>query len=183
MHLEGKQSYIRTLVKQDLPLLVKWKNDPLIAELVSGNPIMTTLEIEERRFEKCLGEYDNLRLIIETKEGKAIGFVSICGIDKCNKKVELGMLIGEREFWAKGFGTDALNTIIDYLLNKLCFNRIGVEVFSFNERARRLYERMGFKLEGVLRQALCRRGIFEDVLLMGLIKKDYKKNKKKTPIN
>ncbi|WP_461568663.1 GNAT family N-acetyltransferase [Thermincola ferriacetica] len=101
MHLEGKKTSIRTIARPDLPLLVKWKNDPVIGEMVCGNPVITTLELEEKRFERQLEEYSVLRLIIENEKGVPIGFMSVTEIDKFNRKVELGMLIGEKNIGAR----------------------------------------------------------------------------------
>ncbi|ADG82776.1 GNAT family N-acetyltransferase [Thermincola potens] len=178
MHLEGKKTSIRTIARPDLPLLVKWKNDPVIGEMVCGNPVITTLELEEKRFERQLEEYSVLRLIIENEKGVPIGFMSVTEIDKFNRKVELGMLIGEKKYWGQGYGTDALLTVINYLFNKLGFNRVGVEVFRYNERARRLYEKLGFVQEGVQREGLYKNGTYVDIILMGLLKKDFLQRRK-----
>ncbi|GAB4260322.1 MAG: hypothetical protein Kow00111_07590 [Thermincola ferriacetica] len=69
--------------------------------MVCGNPVITTLELEEKRFERQLEEYSVLRLIIENEKGVPIGFMSVTEIDKFNRKVELGMLIGEKNIGAR----------------------------------------------------------------------------------
>lgn len=146
--------------------------------MVAGQPVSTTLEQEEKRYERSSGEYDTLRLLVENENGIPLGFISICGIDKQNKKVELGILIGEKKYWGQGYGTDALCTITDYLFNKLGFNRISVEVFAYNDRAKALYEKVGFQVEGTQRDGLSRNGTFADIIYMGLLKKDYMQKQK-----
>lgn len=173
MILQGSKVNVRSLVREDIINIVKWKTDPEIADLVRGGPIHTNLEIENRRFDRHNDGSDTLRLLIETKQKKAIGFISLGEIDKENKKAELGMLIGEKAFWNRGYGTNALITLLDYLFTKQDFNRIGLEVFDYNLRAKKVYEKIGFKVEGVQRQGLYRANNFHDIYNMGILKKDF----------
>lgn len=173
MKLIGEKVVVRNLTRADVPLLVKWKNDPDIADLVRGAPINTTFEIESRRFARGLDDHDTLRLIIETLTGKPIGFISLGEIDRDNHKAEVGMLVGEKEYWDRGFGTDGLRILLNYLFFELDFNRIGLEVFEYNIRAKKAYQKIGFKVEGLLRQGLFRKGRYYDIFLMGILKQDF----------
>ena len=173
MNLAGNKVRIRNITRADIPLLVKWKNDPEIADLVRGAPINTTFEIESRRYEKGLGEYDTLRLIIESLTGSSIGFISLGSIDKENRKAEVGMLIGEKRMWNQGFGTDALVTLLRHLFLELDFHRVGLEVFEYNVRAKKVYEKIGFSIEGLERQGLYRNGRFYDIILMGILRDEF----------
>ena len=148
MYLTGHKVRIRNLKRPDIPWLVKWKNDPEIADLVRGGPITTTFEVENRRFDKGLNEHDVVRLILETLNGKPIGFISLGEIDKDNHKAEIGMLIGEKEFWDQGYGPNSLITLLQHLFFEQCFNRVGLEVFEYNLRAKKAYEKIGFKGRG-----------------------------------
>lgn len=173
MHLSGDKVRIRTMKRPDIPLLVKWKNDAEIADLVRGGPINTTYDSENRRFEKGQMEHDAVRLILETLPGQRIGFISISEIDKENQKADIGMLIGEKEYWDKGYGSDALITLLKHLLFDLGFNRIGLEVFEYNHRAKRVYEKIGFKVEGIERQGLLRKDKYYDIYLMGILREEF----------
>ncbi|MDT3699957.1 MAG: GNAT family protein [Thermincola sp.] len=173
MHLNGDKVIIRTMKRPDIPLLVKWKNDDEIADFVRGAPIHTTYDIENRRYEKGLREYDAVRLIIETLPGRPIGFISISDIDKDNQKADLGMLIGEKEYWSQGYGSDTLITLLRHLFFDLGFNRISLEVFEYNTRAKKVYEKIGFKVEGIERQGLLRKNQYYDIYLMGILQEDF----------
>lgn len=173
MFLQGTKVNVRSLVREDILNIVKWKSDPEIADLVRGGPIHTSIEIENKRFDRRMDSTDSIRLLVETKQKKAIGFISLGEIDKENKKADLGMLIGEKDFWDRGYGTDALLTLLDYLFTRLDFNRIGLEVFDYNLRAIKAYEKIGFKVEGVQRQGLYRANIFHDIYIMGILSQDY----------
>ncbi len=173
MYLQGTKTNIRSLSRKDLFYIVKWKSDPEIADLVRGGPIYTSIEIENKRFNRSIDGNDTVRLLVETKHKNAIGFISLGEIDKENKKAELGMLIGEKKLWGHGFGTDALITLLDYLFNKLDFNRINLEVFDYNLRAKKAYEKIGFKVEGIQRQGLHRGNSFHDIFIMGILRQDF----------
>lgn len=173
MFLQGIKVNIRSLTRQDLLNIVKWKSDPEIADLVRGGPIHTSIEIENKRFERSIDFSDIMRLMIETKQKKAIGFISLGDLDKDNKKAELGMMIGEKDFWDHGYGTDALITLLDYLFNTLEFNRIGLEVFDYNLRAKKTYEKIGFKVEGIQRQGLYRANKLHDIYIMGILRDEF----------
>ncbi|HWI54276.1 MAG TPA: GNAT family protein [Desulfobacteria bacterium] len=173
MKLVGEKVVVRNLTRADVPMLVKWKNDPEIADLVRGAPINTTFEIESRRFARGIDDHDTLRLIIETLTGKPIGFISLGDIDRDSHKAEVGMLIGEKEFWDRGFGTEGLKLLIKYLFYEMDFNRIGLEVFEYNTRAKKAYQKIGFKVEGLLRQALFRKNKYYDIFIMGILKQDF----------
>jgi len=119
MHLNGDKVRIRTMKRPDVPLMVKWKKDAEIADLVRGAPINTTYDIENRRYEKGLSEHDAVRLIIETLPGKPIGFISISDIDKENQKANIGMLIGDKDYWNQGYGTDSLVALLKHMISEL----------------------------------------------------------------
>jgi len=175
MNLTGAKVRVKNITRADVSLLVKWKNDPEIGDLVRGGSINTTFEIESRRFERGLSESDIIRLMIETLAGKPIGFISLVEIDKDNKKAEIGMLIGEKDYWDNGYGTDALVTLLRHLFFEMDFNRIGLEVFEYNQRAKKAYEKIGFIIEGMQRQGLCRNNKYHDIYLMGITKEDFVK--------
>lgn len=176
MQLKGFRVIVRSMTQTDVPKLVQWKNDPEIADLVRGAPIYTNLTMETKRFEKGLQNGEALRLIISTIDCEPIGFMVISDLDKPNKKANIGMLIGEKDFWNQGVGSQAMEIILKYFFDNLDFNRIGLEVFEYNLRARHMYEKVGFTVEGVQRQGLLREDKFYDVILMGITKEDYNRN-------
>lgn len=179
MKLKGEKTIVRKLQRSDIHLMVKWKNDAEIADLVRGAPINTTYELESRRYYAGLEDKDTARFIFETFEGKPIGFLTLGEIDRENRKAELGMFIGEKDYWAKGYGTDCLRVILSYLFNELDFNRVGLEVFEYNERAKKAYLKLGFIVEGVQRQGLYRNNRYFDIYYMGILKDDFIKKHQK----
>lgn len=173
MQLIGDKVRIRTMKRPDVPCLVKWKNDAEIADFVRGAPIHTTYDIENKIYEKGLSEHNAVRLIIETLPGLPIGFISVTDIDKENQKADIGMLIGDKNYWDQGYGYDSLITLLKHLFFDLGFNRIGLEVFAHNSRAQKVYEKIGFQVEGIERQGLLRKEGYCDIYLMGILREDF----------
>lgn len=90
----------------------------------------------------------------------------------------VGLGIGDRENWGKGYGTDAMNVALRYAFTELNLRRVTLNVFEYNPRAIRSYEKTGFQHEGRLRQALLRDGKRWDMLYMGIMREEWmEKNK------
>ena len=81
-----------------------------------------------------------------------------------------GIAIGEKAFWGQGLGTEALEALVDFAFGSLRLERIGLDVYDYNPRARRSYEKVGFVLEGTRRRAHYRDGEFHDVHVMALLR-------------
>lgn len=89
----------------------------------------------------------------------------------------VGLGIGERDYWGKGYGTDAMNIILRYAFTELNLRRVTLNVFEYNPRALRSYEKTGFKREGILRQALLRDGKRWDMIYMSILYDEWKEMK------
>lgn len=87
----------------------------------------------------------------------------------------MGIAIG-KAWQGKGYGTDAMKTLIDFIFQYIAVQKIKLQVFSFNQAAIRSYEKCGFTKEGTLRQEIFRFGTFHDILLFGLLRSEWEKN-------
>jgi len=85
----------------------------------------------------------------------------------------IGIFLGQ-PFWNKGLGTEAVRILIEFAFGELNVNKIKLQVFSFNKRAIRSYEKNGFKIEGVLREEVYRNGQYYDEIVMGLLASEWK---------
>jgi RimJ/RimL family protein N-acetyltransferase len=117
--------------------------------------------------------YERTFFAIETKEGVHIGNTNLFNASPENRSSELGIMIGEKEYWSRGFGTDALTTLARFGFDEMNLNRIQLTVYSFNERAQAAYRKAGFVEEGRLRQAMYRQGVYHDILVMGLLRDEF----------
>lgn len=108
--------------------------------------------------------------------GQKIGQVNYNKIHPRDKKVELDIIIGPKEYLNKGYGTDALKTLTTYLFNNFDLNKIWIEARANNPRAIKAYQKIGFKPEGLLRQESYFQGQFVDCVRFAILKQDFTHN-------
>jgi len=174
--IEGKMVRIRAVEQTDLDEIMKWVNDPeVIDNLLMRYPISRYLE--EKWLEKALDTSDmrNKAFSIETKDGIYLGGIGLHKINWENRNAEVGIVIGKKEHWGKGYGTDAMLAILEFAFNHMNLHRVYLEVYDFNVRGIKSYEKCGFKKEGALRDDRYSRGKYHDTIIMGILKEEYEK--------
>lgn len=170
--LEGKKVRLRAVERVDLPTFVKWINDQEVTQFLELNPPMS-LEDEEKWFVNLQKSEDKV-FSIDTKEGKLIGNVGLMRLNWKDRSVLIGIMIGEKEFWNHGYGTDAIETLLRYLFDELALNRVYLIADERNARALHCYEKLGVKKEGVLRQNRYKDGVYTNDVMMSLLKDEWK---------
>lgn len=162
------QINLRALKKSDSNLILEWmKNDKLRYLIGTVYPI-TELE-HENWFENRMLEKDNRLFIIEIDNEIPIGVIGFKNLDWVNRNSELFIYIGNLEYWGKGYGTQALKLLIEFAFNKINLHMLYLEVFSYNKGAIKMYEKLGFKKDGILRQSKFQDGKYYDKIIMSKI--------------
>ena len=173
----GERVRLRAPERSDLPQFVKWFSDPEVREgIMMINPL--SLAREERWFDKMLEgpEYEQ-PFVIELEQAGNWTMIGNCGfhaVDWRCRSAEVGIVIGEKAYWDKGYGTEALRLLLAHGFNTLNLNRIALEVFKTNPRAIKAYEKAGFVREGVKRQGMYQNGRFVDIIQMSVIRLEWK---------
>ncbi len=170
--LLGKTVNLRPVSREDIPKILVWINDPEVRQFVAS-VYPTTQKFEEDWVDGLGKDKDNIVVVIETKEGKAIGLMGLHRIDWVNRVATTGALIGDKEYWGKGFGSDAKMVLLDYAFNTLNLHRINSDVIAFNERSLNYSLRCGYKIEGKKRQAMFRHGKYWDRIELGLLREEW----------
>jgi RimJ/RimL family protein N-acetyltransferase len=168
----GRRVRLRALEETDLERCYQWINDPEVTQhLMARFPISVH---DERKWllQASSGENDK-SFAIETLEGEHIGNTGLHRIDARDRSAELGIMIGAKEKWAQGFGTDALLTLLQFAFEEINLHRVYLRVNADNPRAIRCYEKCGFVLEGTLRDAIFRQGRYKDQLIMSVLAHEY----------
>ena len=175
--LEGKLVRLREYRKDDISLKVSYINDPdVLRYLESGIPYPLTLNEELKWFDNISAFKDSYRFAIEALEsGKYIGDCGINNIDWKNGIASVAIFIGSKDHWGKGYGTEAMKLLLSFIFNQTNLNKVRLNVYSFNERAIRSYEKCGFKREGVLREEIFRDGRYHDIIVLGILRDEYQK--------
>lgn len=107
------------------------------------------------------------------EEDKLIGFIGLWGFGKPSGEAWVGIGMGEPEFWGRGYGTEAMQLILQYAFQELNLHRVTLGVFEYNQRAIRSYEKAGFVHEGRIRKEVLREGKRWDALQMGILREEW----------
>lgn len=182
MDLTGKKLRLRAITLDDLDAIKEWINDPEVTRgLLVGRYPMTD-ETERQWIEdKMKATSSETLFTIETKSGDYVGGISLFKIHPVEHHAELGIVIGDKSKWSRGYATEAMELIIEYGFNQLNLNMIYLGVVAFNKRAAALYKRVGFVEEGRLRQRVYRDGSYHDELSMSMLKTEWLARAGSTP--
>jgi RimJ/RimL family protein N-acetyltransferase len=172
--LLGTNLYLRPLDQSDAPSFVTWLNDPEVSRFLLVYRPMTL--VAEEQFISKLGQGDDIVLGIVLRDGdRLIGGTGLHQIDQRCRRACFGIVIGDKAAWGRGFGSEATRLLVGYAFETLNLNRIWLNVYEYNERGVRAYEKVGFRREGVLRQDTFRDGRYWDTIAMAVLREDWRK--------
>jgi len=173
--LVGALVRLRPRMREDIALFVRWYSDPEVRHwLHLSEAPAPTLESERLRYEVSERDPTRLTWVIETLDGVAIGNVSLVAIDELHGRAELGIGIGERTYWGRGYGTDAIRVVLRFAFEDMELRRVTLITDADNARGIRCYEKCGFVPEGTLRGHRLRHGKPIDMVAMAVMRTDAK---------
>jgi RimJ/RimL family protein N-acetyltransferase len=172
--LEGERVVLRRHVPGNLEAFMRWYSDAEVARLTryQDGP-MRPDEIERFFTARALGP-ESLSLAVHVRGAdRLIGTSALSQLDSDNGSALYHITIGEKDAWGLGYGTEATRLMLDHAFGTLNLHRIGLSVFSFNERAIRSYKSCGFVVEGRAREAIWRDGRWWDEISMSVLQSDW----------
>ena len=173
--LAGERITLRPLDREDLALVRKWSNDPEIRRLTGEIKPMTDQAAEDF-YQRTLDHNDRVWFIVELNEtGAPIGEAGLLRMFPAWRTTDLSIIIGEREEWGKGYGTEAIRLLLDYAFGALNFHRVAIGVVGFNERALGFYEQVGFRREGIQRDGYYIGHQYHDFVMMSILEDEFRK--------
>ncbi|HEY3313311.1 MAG TPA: GNAT family protein [Anaerolineales bacterium] len=157
------------------PLWAKWRMNSEYSRLADMDPaVLHSPKASKEWIEKHLDDYLTHEFEIRTLQGdQVIGGIGLDGDMNVHGDAFVGIGIGEPDFWGKGYGTEAMQLILAYAFMELNLHRVSLDVFDYNPRAVRSYEKAGFKLEGRKRGMLLREGRRWDIIYMGILRTEW----------
>jgi RimJ/RimL family protein N-acetyltransferase len=167
--------YLRPAERPDLPLFVRWLNDLRTTRTLLMVSPMSEIA-EERWFDQMLEHQGKDRwhyVVCRRADDRPVGVLGLHDVDLRNGGASLGILIGDPADTGQGYGSDALRALVGFGFDQLRLERIQLDVFDENQGARRVYERIGFRLEGTLRRAVYRDGAFRDLHRMAILRDEW----------
>ena len=168
--ISGKKTYLKGIEKTDLPIIYRWTNREDLRALTGT--LYPVSEFEHQTWvEKQVTSGDRKLFMIYCRETDCrIGTIGLRNLDWINRNAELFISIGEtEEYVSKGYGCDAVKTLVKYCFAHINLHKIYLHVFESNKRAIRCYEKAGFQIEGLLREHHFSGGAYEAVLVMSIL--------------
>ncbi len=176
--MEGKLVRLRAYEKSDLDAVMKWINDEEVTDFLGGGMLTYPLSsiVEEKFIEAAAKSSDTEKtFVIEAlAERKYIGAITFHAINWINRSAGLGIVIGDKSYWGRGYGTDAMRVMMRLGFDKMNLHRLWLHVYEYNQRAIASYDKLGFKREGVLRMERFYRGRYHDTLVMGILESEFR---------
>lgn len=170
----GRNIYLAPRSVEDAEKYAEWLNDFRTTDYIGMSGKIMTLEKEKEYMTKATMDDEATLNIVTLAEDKLIGTVGLESIDHLNRRGTLGIFIGDVEEREKGYGTEAINLILDYGFNYLNLNNIKLDVVEFNERAIACYKKCGFKECGRRRKCEFIDGNYYDRISMDILKEEFK---------
>lgn len=168
---------LRELELADIETINPWRNDPeLIGHLLAPFRYIS-VETDKRWFDNYMANRANtVRCAIVTDCGKLVGIVSLIGIDYISRRAELAVMIGKNEDRMQGAGSFAVNEMLKHAFKNLNLRRLELQVLEDNLRAQHVYEKAGFVLEGVRREAVYKNGKYLNCKMYAILRRDWEEN-------
>ena len=157
---------------------VRWQRDSEFVRLADSDPSRLSSEKRireqyvERRVDKGFDPEFFSFSVRTLSDDQLIGFLGM-RVDLLHSDAMVGIGIGERDFWNKGYGTDMMKVCLRYAFSELGVQRVSLGVLAYNGRALRSYEKAGFRLEGRTRKDVLRDGKRTDTLWMGILREEW----------
>lgn len=167
----GTRLYLSPINSEDAPIYVKWLNDKTVSENLGCDTNVATLDGEREWIRKNQNSY-NFAIVLKEND-ELIGNCSFVEIDLVHRNATLGIFIGDEKNRGKGYGKEAIKLLLEYGFNNLNLNNVMLSVFSFNKKAIKVYESLGFKKFGIRHKSHYFKGQFYDEIQMELLKDEY----------
>jgi len=179
--LRGKRISLTPIRREYIDSFLRWLNDPEITQFLTIYRPLTQME-EEDWLEKLKDRQDTILFSIviskEDDSGPLIGNCGIHNIDWKNRFGEVGIMIGEKVYHNQGYGTEAMELLLEYAFYTVNLNRIELLVYDYNTRAIKLYKKLGFMEEGRKRQFMWNKGRYHDAIIMSILAEEWRDRNK-----
>lgn len=168
---------LRELERQDMTIINQWRNDPEVIKYLGAPYRYINLDTDLKWFDNYMANRNaTVRCAIIDENDSIVGLASLTSIDHINQSAVFQIMIGEAEHQNNGAGTFATKTLLEHAFFNLNIQRVELEVLADNERAIHMYEKVGFVREGIMRKSRYKNGKFVDMVILALLREDYKQN-------
>lgn len=174
MNIIGKKIYIRALEPEDMELLRAMTNDPEIEKKIAGWSFPVARCQQLGWYDKVVNSENDKRMAIVYKDNdELLGMLNLVNIDWKNGTAYHGIRLSNETPKNRGIGTDAVMTLMRYAFEELRLHRLEGGWLAENVASRKLYEKCGWKSEGIQREAVFYDGTYHDFIVSGILEADY----------
>ena len=173
--IEGKQINLRPIEEEDTAVFHRWFNDPEVTRFLNANAFPAISMAQERHFvEQLRANAGNHGFVITLKDGTPIGNCTLRSFDWRARSAEVGIALGEKQYWGQGYGGEALQMLQDMAFNSLNLHKLWLGCAAYNERGLRAYRRIGFRDDGRLRDHWFLDGQYHDMVVMSILEHEWR---------
>ncbi|MCR4437729.1 MAG: GNAT family protein [bacterium] len=174
--LRGERVHLRPVdLEADLELFYRGENDPTVRDALFLAFPMTREALRARLSQQLESREAVLFTVCSNEPPQAVGVTAFFRIDYVSRAAVFYLALLDPGAWSKGYGGEATRLMVDYAFATLNLHRIQLHVCAENAPAIHIYEKAGFLKEGVVRQAMYRRGGYVDFWVMGILREDWEK--------
>lgn len=170
--------YLRALEPDDYKTSIEWRRDNEIWGMVGSTKYFVSEAYEKKWVEDTIFNSRDIKLAVcEVGSNKYIGNVYATDIDQTNRSCTTGVLIGNHDYWSQGYASEAYRLLLDYLFNERNINRVQAYVLENNVASIKMHQKVGYKIEGTLRQSVYKNGKYLDLVILSVLKDEYFQDK------
>ena len=170
MRLVGEQVYLRPLLETDAATCWTWFNDPDVRRTIAFR-VGTNTEETSRQWIRGMEARGDVGFAIVARDGDVhVGNCDLSAIHAVDRHATLGIVVGRTEYWGRGLGREAVTLLCRYAFDGLRLHRVSLSCYANNARGLRLYERVGFTVEGRRREHVFIEGRWVDEIVLGLLR-------------
>jgi RimJ/RimL family protein N-acetyltransferase len=170
--ITGDHIRLRPLTEADMILKVKWYNDPAVRKTLVVDEVFE-LEKTLAWFRTLASNETRADFLVESLDGVPLGITGLIDLDRKNKTAQCYCVIGEKSFWSKGFGTEIHSVLFQWGFEVFDIEKIWAHIRTNNPAIFRVVEKLGFKIEGTLRQDKIIAGHRIDLYHIGLMRNEF----------
>lgn len=172
--LRGEGVALRAIVAADVPLLARWSSDEEVTFFMfTGQRPLTEAQVAEDLQRAVASPANAVFTVVERKSSRAIGSAGLYDVHPTARKAEFRVLLGDKRFWNRGYGTEVTELLTFYGFDRLNLNKVWLGVMAENVGAHRAYVKAGFQEEGRLREELYRNSRYYDAIRMSVLRSEY----------
>ena len=169
----GEKCYLSPVSLENAEKYVEWLNDLEVTYYLGTTSTILSLFKEKEFLENLCKQGDPIFGIVDAKTGELIGGCGLHQINQINRTAEFGIFIGDKNYWGKGFGEEATRLVLDFGFNILNLRNIFLNVFDYNKRGIKCYEKVGFKEAGRRRKSRLIGGKEFDIIIMDILNEEF----------